>query len=101
MTDDTAIDSGNAPFKNQMTRWLFSQAASTILLFAIAFGVYRGLPYIMDRVDAIVTRQEAAQKEARNDFKEIISEQGKTIDKVGEALDKNTECLRELKSAIK
>lgn len=100
MTDADA-QMGNAPFKNQLTRWLFSQGASTVLLFAIAFGVYRGLPYVMDRIDAIVTRQEAAEKEARSDFKEIVNQQAKTIDKVGEALDKNTECLQELKAAIK
>lgn len=98
MTDDTSPEMANAPFKSQLSRWLFSQAASTVLLvllnILLAYGAYKGVPYVLERIDQM-------HREARADFKVLNDNQAKSMGEMREAMDKNTECLRELKSAIK
>ena len=88
MAPDDEVPKGS--LKDQATRWLFNQGVSTVLLLLIAFGVYRALPWIDAKIDSVVAKSEASQKEARAEFREINDSQRK----------ENSELYRELRDAI-
>ncbi len=104
MTDNEAMTEGMT-FKNQFTRWLFVQGSSTVMLIMITamlgYGAYVGIPWAMQHFETMQEKQEQAHKQARDDFKEVLSKQNESLEKVTDALDKNTEVIRDLRSAIK
>lgn len=61
---------GNGDFKTLAGRWLFSQGTSTVLLFAIAIGMWKGIPWLLEK-------QEAELKTVRQEFREERSEMRK------------------------
>jgi hypothetical protein len=69
--DEDALD-GHAGFKSSLTKWLFLQGTSTVLLVLIlgvnVWMAVKGLPAMWDRHEAVV-------RETRADFAEVNKSQ--------------------------
>lgn len=88
MAPDDDVPKGS--LKDQAVKWVFNQGVSTVLLLLLVFGVYRALPWIDAKIDSVVAKSEASQREARKEFREINDQQRK----------EQSELYRELKSMI-
>jgi hypothetical protein len=61
-TDPTELNGKN--WRDLLTKWLFSQGVSTILLFAIGVGVWYGWPAALANIQSGYERMEKSQQES-------------------------------------
>lgn len=100
MTDDsTPLGSGD--FKNLFTRWLFSQGVSTVLLFAIAVGMWKAVPYVLEKVEAMSVKHAADLDRVQDRFDKITTSQQAVVKDLGTAIDKNTTALDSLREQMR
>lgn len=94
----TGTDGDDLSFKSRAAQWLFNQGASTILLFAIAAGIWKAAPYILEKIEVMADKHEAAQKQARTDFSVRAERQEKVFSDTNQAMsDSIDELVSELK----
>ncbi len=95
MTSDDAPPAGD--WKSNAFRWLFSQGASTVLLVAILVFLGYTFNNVYPEVEAKRAASEkqarddfsAALKEQRTDFREAITQLGKSVEILADRIDKD------------
>ena len=97
MTDDTK----DGDFKSLGTRWLFSQGVSTVLLFVIAVGLWKAVPFVLEKVEAMSIKHATDLEKIQDKFDRVVSEQQSVVKDLGVALDKNTAALDSLRDEMK
>ncbi len=96
MTDPAEADDPTMPFKSRAGRWLFTQGASTVLLFilvlGLGYGAWYGVPKALDQIqkgyDLLDARHASERKEVREDAKAERSETREAIKELRSALEK-------------
>lgn len=69
------VNESTTNWKSKALNWLFSQGVSTVLLFAILGGVYRGVPLW-------ISQQTEATAIQRRDFTETLDIQRENFEKI-------------------